>query len=130
MNKKREKYYKGLYLIGALYDFLLGIAFLFFYVTIFKMLGMNLPRNPAYLTFCAVMIALFGILQYMIFLNLKGSRRLILYSIFVKFAYVGTVLYYYLLVGPTYVDSPFLIFAGFDFIFALLFMESLKFIKR
>jgi len=62
---------------------ILGIAFIFFYVAIFNMIGMNLPRNPAYLTFCAVMIALFGILQYMIFLKLEGSRRLVLYSIFV-----------------------------------------------
>ena len=130
MEKKREKYYKGLYLVGALYDFILGLAFLFFYVAIFEMLGMNLPKNPAYLTFCAVMITLFGILQYMIFLKLDGSRRLVLYSIFVKFAYVGTVLYYYLLVGPAYVDAPFLIFAGFDIIFALLFIESLRFIKK
>jgi len=41
MNKKREKYYKGLYLVGGLYDFILGFAFIFFYVGIFKMLGMN-----------------------------------------------------------------------------------------
>ena len=130
MNKKREKYYKGLYLIGSLYDFILGIAFLFFYVAIFEMLGMNLPRNPAYLTFCAVMIALFGVLLFMIYRNLEGSRRLVIYAILVKFAYVGTVLYYYLLVGPTYVDPPFIWFAGFDLIFAGLFMESLRYIKK
>lgn len=130
MDKKRRSYYRGLYLTGALYDFLLGIAFIFFYVTIFGMLGMNLPKNSAYLTFCAVMIALFGVLQYMIFLKLEGSRRLIVYSILVKIAYVGTVFYYYFLVGPDYVDLPFIIFAGFDIIFAILFAESLRFIKE
>ncbi len=126
----KEGYYKGLYLISALYDFILGIAFLLFYKTIFGITGMNLPRNPAYLTFSAAIIALYGVLLFMIYLNLNGSRRLVIYAILVKFAYVGTVLYYYLLVGPAYVDAPFLIFAGFDFIFALLFIESLKFIKK
>jgi hypothetical protein len=125
----KNTYYRGLYLISALYDFILGISFIFFFKPIFRFLGMNLPENPAYLTFCAVMIALFGILLFMIYLNLSGSRRLIIYAILVKFAYIGTVLYYYLLVGSSYVDMPFLIFAGFDFIFALLFIESLKNIR-
>ena len=126
----KNNYYKGLYLISALYDFILGIAFLFFYQPIFKMLGMNIPENPAYLTFCALMIALFGILLFMIYQNLSGSRRLIIYAILVKFAYIGTVLYYYLFVGSSYVDMPFLIFAGFDFVFAILFIESLKYIRE
>jgi hypothetical protein len=124
------KYYKGLFLVSALYDFILGIGFVFFYKTIFKITGMNLPENPAYLTFCAILIALFGVLLFMIYTNLDGSRRLIIYAILVKFAYVGTVLYYYLLVGSSYVDMPFLIFAGFDLIFAVLFIQSLKYIKN
>lgn len=127
---KRERYYKSLYLIAALYDFILGAAFLFFYRSIFKLTGMNLPDNPAYLTFCAAMIALFGILLFMIYLNLEGSKRLIIYAILVKFAYVGTVLYYYILVGPNYVDFPFRLFAFFDIIFAVLFIESLRVIKK
>jgi hypothetical protein len=128
--KKREGYYRGLYLAAALYDFILGVAFLFFYRPIFEILGMNLPSNPAYLTFCAAMIALFGILLFMIYLNLEGSRRLVIYGIMVKFAYIGTVLYYYLLVGSDYVDLPFRLFALFDLIFAVLFIESLRFIKK
>ncbi len=128
MNKRRN-YFKGLFLISAIYDFVLGIAFLFFYKQIFNLLGMNLPENPAYLTFSAIMITLLGILLFMIYLKLEGSRRLILYAIFIKFAYIGTVLYYYLFVGTDYVDAPFLIFAGLDFIFALLFIESLREIR-
>jgi len=126
----KNNYYKALYFISALYDFILGVSFLFFYKPIFKMLGMNLPENPAYLTFCAAMIALFGILLFMIYLNLSGSRRLIIYAVLVKFAYVGTIIYYFLLVGSSYVDMPFRIFAVFDFVFAVLFIESLRYIKE
>ena len=130
MDKNKNRYYKGLYLIAALYDFILGVAFIFFYRYIFEITGMNLPNNPAYLTFSATVIALFGVLLFMIYLKPEGSRRLVIYAILFKFAYIGTVLYYYLLVGQSYVDAPFLIFAGFDAIFALLFMESLKFIRN
>jgi len=126
----KTTYYRSLYLVSALYDFILGISFLFFYEPIFRILGMNLPENPAYLTFCAAMIALFGILLFMIYLNLTGSRRLVIYAVLVKFAYVGTVFYYYALVGSEYVDMPFILFAIFDFIFAILFIESLRFIKK
>jgi hypothetical protein len=130
MNKRTEKYYKGLYLVSALYDFILGVSFVFFYEFIFRILGMNVPQNPAYLTFSAVMIMLFGVLLFMIYLDPKTSRKLIIYSILVKFAYIGTVLYYYFIVGPNYVDAPFLIFVVFDFVFALLFIESLRKIKK
>jgi len=126
----KQDYYRGLFLIAGLYDFILGISFLFFYKEIFFLTGMNLPENPAYLTFCAILIALFGILLFMIYSDLNNSRRMIIYSILIKFGYVSTVLYYYFLVGKDYVDAPFLIFAGFDLVFAILFLESLRFVRN
>lgn len=123
-------YYKRLYLIAGLYDFSLGFLFLFFYKNVFDLLGMNLPENPSYLTFSALMILFFGVLLFMISHNLEGSRRLVIYSILVKFSYVTTVFYYYVFVGSDYVDPPFILFAVFDAIFALLFIESLRFIKK
>jgi len=126
----KRGYYKALYLTAALYDFILGVAFLFFYEQIFNITGMNIPSNPAYLTFCALLIALFGILLFMVYSDIENSKKLVIYAIMIKFAYVGTVLYYYLVVGKSFVDTPFLIFAVFDFIFAILFIESLRFIRR
>lgn len=126
----KRGYYRGLFLIAALYDFILGVAFLFFYKYIYNLLGMNLPENPAYLTFCALLIALFGVLLFMIYLDLNYARRMVIYSILIKFGYISTVLYYYFVVGKDYVDMPFLLFAGFDLIFAVLFIESLNFIKE
>lgn len=130
MNKKGESYYKILFLVSALYDFILGFAFLFFYKQIFALLRMNLPENPSYLTFAALTIMFFGVLLFMIYLDLKNSRRMILYAIFFKFSYIATVIYYYVVVGKAYVDFPFRLFAFFDLIFALLFLESLRNIKN
>jgi len=125
-----KNYYRALYFFAGLYDFILGISFLFFYKQIFNLTGMNLPENPAYLTFCAILITLFGVLLFMIYYDLKNSRRMIIYSTLIKFGYVGTVLFYYFIVGKDYVDAPFLIFAVFDFVFAILFLESLRFIRK
>jgi hypothetical protein len=126
----KNKYYRGLYLISALYDFIIGFSFLFFPKKVFELTGMNFPNNPSYLMFCSFVVMFFGILLFMIYLNLEGSRRMVIFAILVKFSYVYTVLHFYFLVGKEYVDAPFLLFAVFDLIFALLFIESLRFIKK
>ncbi len=126
---KKEKYYKNLFFIAGLYDFILGFAFLFFYKGIFNMLGMNIPANPSYLTFGAFCIMFFGVLLFMISWKPEGSRRMIIYSVLFKFSYIATVSYYFIL-DSSYVDFPFILFAFFDLIFALLFLESLRNIKN
>lgn len=126
----KRGYYRGLYLIAALYDIILGFGFLFLYKFIYEMWNMNLPENPAYLSFCAILIGLFGIVFLIIYSDIEHSRKLVIYVTIVKFAFVGVVLYYWLFMGPEYVDVPFRIFAGLDFIFALLFIESLRYIKK
>ena len=122
--------YKRLYLIAALYDLILGFGFLFFYKIIYKVLGMNLPENPAYLSLCAALIGIYGILLFMIHKNPENNRITIIYAILVKFAFVAVVLYYWLIIGSNYVDIPFRIIAGIDLIFALLFLKSLKIAKN
>jgi len=126
----KEGYYKGLYLVGALYDIILGFGFLLFYKIIYDVLGMNLPSNPAYLSMCAMMIGLYGVLLFMIYQNPKNSRKMIIYASLIKFGFVAVVLYYWFFMGVEYVDMPFRILGGADLIFGLLFLESLKFAKR
>ena len=125
-----REYYKRLYLIAALYDLILGFGFLLFYKIIYKVFGMNLPENPAYLSLCAIMIGIYGILLFMIHKNPENNRITIIYAILVKFAFVAVVLYYWLIIGSNYVDIPFRIIAGIDLIFALLFLKSLKIAKN
>lgn len=126
----KEGYYKGLYLLAALYDIILGFGFLFFYKIIYDVLGMNLPSNPAYLSMCAMLIGIYGILLFMIYQDPKNSRKGIIYVSLIKFGFVAVVLYYWLFMGNEYVDLPFRILAGVDLIFGLLFLESLKFAKK
>lgn len=126
---KNKGYYKTLFLIAGIYDFILGFAFLFFYKGIFNILGMNIPANPSYLTFGAFCIMFFGVLLFMISWKPEGSRRMIIYSVLFKFSYIVTVAYYFIL-DSSYVDSPFILFAFFDLVFAILFLESLRKIRN
>src|ERR1039458_2156018 len=52
MNPAREKYYRGLFNLAAIYDVLLGIAFTFFPARAFAVLGISekLPAFGGYLT--------------------------------------------------------------------------------
>jgi len=125
-----EKYYKGLYLIGSLYDMVLGFGFLLFYKPIYALLGMNLPNNPAYLSCCTMLIGLYGILLFMIYKDLKNSRNMVIYATLIKFGFFGVVFTYYLFIGSQYVDIPFRILGGVDLVFGLLFLESLRFVKN
>jgi len=126
----KKGYYRGLYLVGSLYDMILGFGFLLFYKTIYNVFGMNLPSNPAYLSLCAMLIGLYGVLLFMIYQDVEHSRKMVIYATLIKFAFVGVVAYYWLFMGPSYVDMPFRVLAGADLIFGLLFLESLKFIKK
>ena len=125
----KERYYRGLYFIGALYDMILGFGFLLFYKPLYHILGMNLPPNPAYLSLCAMLIGLYGILLFMISKNPRNSKNEIIYALLVKFGFVAVVLYYWIFMGADYVDMPFRILAGIDLILGGLFLESLKFVK-
>ncbi len=125
---KGEAYYKILFLIAGFYDFVLGASFLFFYRPLFNLMNMSIPSNPSYLTFSALVIMFFGIFLFMISLDLRGTKRMIIFAIFIKFSYIITVVYYFL-INSSYVDFPFRLFAFFDFIFMFLFLESLRFIR-
>src|SRR3989344_4083041 len=126
----KEKYYKQLFLIGALYDIILGFGFLLFYKAIYDVLGMTLPQNPAYLSMCAMLIGLYGILLCMISQDPKNNRKMIIYSSLIKFGFATVVFYYWFFFGPRYVDVPFRFFGAIDLVFGLLFLESLKFAKK
>jgi hypothetical protein len=130
MLEMKRGYYKGLYLVAALYDLVLGAVFLMFYKPLMETFEIPIPSNPAYLSASAMFIFLFGVLLFLIYLKPEGSRRMVIYSILMKIGYSSVVLYYLVTRGFDFVEWPFLMFAGLDILFALLFAESLRFIKE
>ncbi len=110
MSESKLKYYKGLFLIAAVYDLILGVVFTFFTASAFDLLGIpeKLPEFPGYLTLIGAYLLIIGVAYYLIYKgDLYKNRDLILIGVLYKFAYC-TITFYYFIVG----DIPHILFLG------------------
>lgn len=128
MNKKREGYYKGLFLTAAFYDFIIGITFLFFYKPVYRLLNIPFPLNPSYLSLSAAFVFVIGIGYYIIYRDIHANRGLVIVGAIYKFAYAAVGLYYLLInLVPHMI---YIVFAVIDVIFLVLFIEFLNCTKK
>ena len=98
MNPAREKYYRGLFAIAAVYDVLLGITFTFFPARAFAALGISekLPAFGGYLTLLGMFVLVIGVAYFLIARgDLRRNADLILVGTLYKLAYAGTAIYYW-----------------------------------
>ena len=114
------------YLTSAVYDFVLGLAFLVMPATIFRMVNITPPNHWGYVTFAALMLMIFGIMFYKIYENPKANKNLIPYSIMLKIAYCGVVFGYYFFDS---IPCMWTLFGICDFIFLLLFIRAYRQVK-
>jgi len=128
MNNIRKKFYKKLFLIAAFYDFIIGFIFLFFYKPLFRALEIPIPPDSSYLSLSAAFVFTLGIAYYLIYKNIEGNRDLVKVGIFYKFTYVLIGLYYFLFSSVPHMI--FIVFAIFDTIFLVLFLEFLVYIMK
>ncbi|MGD0350867.1 MAG: hypothetical protein ABSB84_11245 [Verrucomicrobiota bacterium] len=99
MSPAKEKYYRSLFIIAAVYDVLLGITFTFFPVRAFDALGIRekLPAFGGYLTLLGVFVLVIGIAYFLIARgDLQRNLDLILVGTLYKLAYSVTAFYYWL----------------------------------
>lgn len=125
MRDSKLKYYKRLFFLVAVYDIFLGIVFMFFTKSIFKLLDISekLPEFDGYLTLIGVYVLILGIAYYLIYKgDLYKNRDLILIGVLYKLGYC-MVTFYYFIIG----DIPhilFLLLLGvLDFIMFILMAE-------
>lgn len=124
---KKERYYKLLYLIAAIYDSFLGTVFCFFYKPLFKyVLHRSLPEPPIYFQVCAAFIAVTGLGFFYIYRNLYRNIDLAKIGIAMKLVYCLAAVWH-----ATYATVPlaFVIFGICDVIFIILFIDFLKFAR-
>lgn len=98
MNPAREKFYRGLFNLAAIYDVVLGITFTFFPARAFGALGISdkLPAFGGYLTLLGVFVLVIGIAYFLIARgDLRRNADLILIGTLYKLAYAGTAFYYW-----------------------------------
>ncbi len=125
MNK--NKFFKSLFLIAALYDLILGVVFLTMYKFIYSYFNIALPTYPMYLQLSAAFVIAIGIAYYFVYLNMYRNIDLVKLGIIYKLIYILVAGYYYL-IGIAHVI--FFWFVVFDIIFLVLFVWFLVYAKK
>jgi hypothetical protein len=128
----KNRYYRGLFAVAALYDIVLGVAFLFFPRESFELVGAEAeyPEYTAYITLIAVFLLVLGIGYALIARgNLMRNRDLIAVGTLYKLAYVGAAVFY--LITGDYPHISFIaIFGVADLGFLVLMAECWWYIHR
>src|SRR5208283_5333909 len=132
MKPAKEKYYRSLFAIAAVYDVLLGITFTFFPARTFDALGIGekLPAFGGYLTLLGAFVLMIGIAYFLIARgDLQRNRDLILVSTLYKLAYCTTAFYYWSVGSLPHVAFGAL-FGVADAVFFVLMAECWLCLKR
>lgn len=98
MKPAKEKYYRSLFTVAALYDILLGLTFTFFHGRAFEALGIGdkLPPFSGYLTLLGAFVLVLGIAYALISRgDLQRNADLILIGAIYKLAYAAAAFYYW-----------------------------------
>ncbi len=120
MNKKSLSL---LFYVAAVYDGLLGLAFLLFPKGLFKFFGVVPPNHFGYVQFPAALLVIFGLMFYALAKNPVNNRNLIPYGILLKVSYCSIAFFYWFTTDIPGVWKP---FAVFDLIFLGLFVKAYK----
>ncbi len=104
--------------VGALYDGLLGAAFLFASGPLFNWFGVTPPNHPGYVQFPGALLLVFALMFLAIAKDPVKNRNLIPYGMLLKVSYCGVILFHWLGAGIPNMWKPFTVC---DVIFLLLF---------
>jgi hypothetical protein len=109
-----------LFVITGLYDFLIGLAFLFFGSQLFESTGVPPPNHWGYIQFGSLLLVIFGIMFFAVAYDPVANRNLIPYGMLLKLSYVGLVAYYWVTADCPLLFKPFAIIDAVMFVLFLL----------
>lgn len=90
-----SKWIRPLFVFSGLYDFIIGIVFLFFGSQLFDQTGVPQPNHWGYIQFGALLLIIFGLMFIAIAINPHKNRNLIPYGMLLKVAYSGLIFQYW-----------------------------------
>ena len=99
----------AIFLVAALYDGLLGLAFLVAPGAVFSHYGVTPPNHFGYVQFPAALLIVFAVMFLAIAKDPARNRNLIPYGILLKVAYSGVSLYHWISTGIPDMWKPFTI---------------------
>ena len=118
---------KGLFVIAAIYDGVLGLLFLFFPGLAFEIFEVVPPNHFAYVQFPAILLLIFAAMFFRVAQDPIANRFIMLYGVALKTGYSGLVFYYMLTTGVPQMWVP---WAWADLVFLALFLMSWNFTGR
>jgi len=125
---KNEKSYRNLFLIAALYDFVLGFVFFVFLRFIFEdIFKIPSPVYPAFFQAAAAFVFVMGVGFYFVYLNMYRNTDIVKLGIVFKLVYTGLAFYHVFIEKMPWVFS---IFGFLDIIFIVLFIFFLRAVRR
>jgi len=98
---------RGLFLVAAIYDGLLGLAFLFAGDAVFQWYGVTPPNHPGYVQFPAALLVVFALMFLAVARDPARNRNLIPYGILLKASFCGVVFFHWLTAGIPGMWKPF-----------------------
>ena len=108
-----------LFIIAALYDGLLGFAFLFSADALYQRFQITPPNHFGYVHFPAALLIVFALMFLVIARNPQGNRNLIPYGMLLKVSYCSVTGYHWLTAGLPTMWKPFIFY---DLVFLTLFV--------
>jgi len=114
-----------LFALAGVYDFVIGLAFLFFGAQLFDATGVPQPNHPGYVQFSSLLLMVFGTMFFAIAYDPVANRNLMPYGMLLKISYAGLVGYYWATADCPSLFKPFAIIDG-----AMLLLFFLAYSKR
>jgi hypothetical protein len=108
-----------LFVIAALWDGLLGVAFLVAASALYRWFDVTPPNHFGYVHFPAALLIVFGLMFAVIAKNPVANRNLIPFGMLLKVSFCGVVFYHWISAGLPNMWKP---FAFVDLAFLVLFI--------
>jgi hypothetical protein len=121
---RSKKFYRGVFLVAAVYDLFLGFLFFLFYRSIYDVFDIQLPDNPAYLHLSAAFVFVQGLSYCLVYLNLKRNIDIVKVGTVYKVVYTAVAFYYWAIGGLPHL--MYAVFGFLDLIFVVLFVLYLR----
>lgn len=118
----RAEWIRPVFVVAAVYDFVLGIVFAAGFKSILPRFQVPLPNHDAYVQLPAALIAIFGIGFWYVSRDPIRNRDLIRMGVLLKLAFSGIVLGHFLAGTMPVMWVP---FAVADLVFMVLFIAAL-----
>ncbi len=116
-----------LFLVAALYDGILGIAFLIAAPALFEWVGITPPNHFGYVHFPAALLIVFALMFLAIARSPVANLSLVPYGILLKVSYCAVAFFHWFAAGIPLIWKP---FAIADLVFLALFFWAYSVLKK